>query len=484
MLFCAMFTSIGIELQKSSWFGDLRLSKRLGQIVRQLFLNFGHSLPKSMGNKYQTKAAYNFMSNPKVDVEGVYSSESGRLTARLTGLEGQTYLAISDTSTLNYTTNKSSAQIGYLDTLKQKGYQMQTLMLCDSEGCPEGLLRSSFYNRQASDLHKSSRVSSAELSKQPIEEKESYKWLADLETLHDLFGDMPQHRFVHLMDREGDIFEVFSARRYDHIHILCRLQHNRKVIDNDLCIKELVRQQVPIGELEITFLDRRKAEAKDPRAKRVKRTAILEVRTTAIKVDVPRDLKYYQKDKGYKPLDLYVVHTREIPNPDTLNGDFEPLEWFLITSMPIQTAQQAIEAVQYYANRWRIEDFHLVLKEGAQIEKFQYEDDHQLKNAITVYAIVAIQVLRLRCLDKTKPEQPCQILGFHPQAYQIVAEFLIQVKKVKIIKQTQPTVRNFVQLLMILGTGNPKATGVRALWKGLRDFDLIYQAFCMMINWT
>ena len=84
-------------------------------------------------------------------------------------------MAISDTSTLNYTTNKSSAQIGYLDTLKQKGYQMQTLMLCDSEGCPEGLLRSSFYNRQASDLHKSSRVSSAELSKQPIEEKESYK---------------------------------------------------------------------------------------------------------------------------------------------------------------------------------------------------------------------------------------------------------------------------------------------------------------------
>jgi hypothetical protein len=333
-------------------------------------------------------------------------------------------------------------------------------------------------------LHKSAQTSSAKLSKQPIEEKESYKWLEDLERLHDLFGSMTQHRFVHIMDREGDIFEVFSARHHAHIHVLCRLQHNRKLIDNDLRIKELVRQQDPIGELSITFLDRRQKEAKDPRAKRIKRTAILEVRTTPIKVDVPRDLKYYQKEKGYKPLDLYVIHTREIPNPDTLSGEFEPLEWFLITSIPIQTADQAIEAIQYYANRWRIEDFHLVLKEGAEIEKFQYEDDHQLKNAITVYAMVAIQVLRIRCLDKTKPNQPCEILGFHPQAYDIVAEFLIQVKKVKIVKKEQPTVRDLVQLIMILGTGNPKATGVRALWKGLRDFDLIYQAFCMMINWT
>lgn len=174
MLFCGMFTSIGIDLKKSRWFGDLRLSHRLGHIVTQLFHNFGHSLPQSMGNKHQTKAAYNFMINPKVDVEGLYSSDAERVTERITGLEGQTYLAIS----------------------------------------------------------------------------------------HDRFGSLTHHRFVHVMDREGDIFEVFSARRYDHIHVLCRLQHNRKVIDNDLRIKELVREQTPIGELEITFLDRRTGNPK------------------------------------------------------------------------------------------------------------------------------------------------------------------------------------------------------------------------------
>lgn len=479
-----MFTSIGIDLMASRWFGDLRLSKRFGHIVTQLLLNFGHSLPQSMGNKHQTKAAYNFMSHRKVDVQGLYSSDAYRLQDRIEFFSGHTYLAMSDTTTLNYTTNKSSSRIGYLDTIKQKGYHMQTLMLCDSTGCPEGLLRSGFYNRRAQDLHKSAQVSSAKVSKQSIEEKESYRWLEDLEALHTLFDKMTQHRFIHIMDREGDIFEVFSARRYDHIHILCRLQHDRKLIDKDLKIKALVAQQAPVGELELTFLDRRKKEAKDPRAKRVKRTVVLEVRVAPVRVDVPRDLKVYQKNKGYQPLDLYVIHTREIPNPDTLDDEFEPLEWFLITSIPVQTAEQAIELIQYYANRWRIEDFHLVLKEGSQVERFQYQDDHQLKNALTVYAIVAIQVLRLRCLDKTQPNQPCQILGFQPQAYQIVADFLIQVKKVKIIKKEQPTVRDLIQLLMILGTGNHKATGVRALWKGLRDFDLIYQAISMKTNST
>jgi hypothetical protein len=479
-----MFPTIGIELINSSWFGDLRLSKRLGHIVSQLLLNFGHSLPQSMGNKHQTKTAYSFMSHKKVDLEGLYSSDAYRLKEQVRVFSGHTYLALSDTTTLNYTTNKSAPRIDYLDRIKQKGYYMHTLMLCDAQGCPEGLLRSGFYNRRAEDLHKSTKVSSGTVSKQPIEEKESYRWLEDLQTLHTLFGTLTQHRFVHVMDREGDIFEVFSAPRYDHIHILCRLHHDRKVVDKDLRIKALVSQQSSIGELEITFLDHRKKDLKDQGAKRVKRKAVLEIRIASVKVDVPHDLKRYQKDKDYKPLDLYVIHTREIPNPDTLSGEFEPLEWFLITSLPVQTAQQAIEAIQYYTNRWRIEDFHLVLKEGAKVEDFQYEDDHQLKNALTVYAIVAIQVLRLRCLDKTKPNHPCQILGFQPQAYEIVAEFLIKVKKVKITKQAQPTVRDFIQLLMILGTGNPKATGVRALWKGLRDFDLIYQTFCLINNDT
>ncbi len=475
-----MLTNYLISLPCLSWFGDLRLFKRFQYIINQLLANFSHSLPQSMGNKHQTKAAYNFMSNDKVTVEGLYCLDRHRLQSTLGGLSGQTFLAISDTSTLNYTGNKSAAELGYLDTIKQQGYAMQTLLLSDAVGCPMGLLRSSFHNRTADSLHKSAQTTRSGLSKQPIEAKESYRWLEDLLSLEAFAKDNPHHRFAHIMDREGDIFEVFSARSQENVHILCRVQHNRKVIDEPIRMKALVSQQMPIGQLEISFLDRRKKEAKAPQAKRIKRQVFLEIRTTAIKVDVPHDLKVYQKEKGYKPLDLYLIHTREIPNADNPQDEFETLEWFLITSLPIQTVQQAIEAIGFYTHRWRIEDFHLVLKEGAKVENFQYEGDHQLKNALTVYAIVAIQVLRLRCLDKTKPDEPCEILGFHPKTYQIVADFVIQVKKSNINKKQNPTVRDLVQLIMVLGTGNKKATGVRALWKGLRDMDIILQTFLML----
>lgn len=481
-----MFTSIGEQLATSSRFNDKRLSKRFGNIVTTISDNYGHSLPQSMGNKHQTKATYNFMNNEKVTVEGLYSSESSRLKEQLLPLEGQTYLAISDTSSLNFTTNKSSKQLDCLDSLKQKGYFMHTLAFFDAKGCPEGLLRSFFYNRKPEDLHKSSRTKSADLSKQPIEEKESYRWLEDLNTLHSLFGTLTQHRFIHVMDREGDIFEVFSARCYDHIHILTRVNHDRKIIGSSDTIKSHVQKTRSLGQIEITIRDTPKqGEDADKDAKKVskvKRTAVLEVRCTPVKVTVPKDLKVYQKDKAYKPLDLYVVHTKEIVPQGQLSEEFEPLEWYLITSIPVETLEQAIEVIEFYAIRWRIEDFHLVLKEGAKVENFQYQDTPQLKNALVVYAIAALQVLRLRYLGETQGDKPMEILGYSHHAFDVIATYLIKVKKVKVSIPTQPTVKEFLNLITILGSGNPKAIGVRALWRGLRDFNIIYQTFCMINN--
>lgn len=482
-----MFTSIGEQLAISSWFNDKRLSKRFGNIVTTISDNYGHSLPQSMGNKHQTKAAYNFMNNEKVTVEGLYSSEAYRLKEQLSSSEGQTYLAISDTSSLNYTANKSSEQLDCLDTAKQKGYFMQTMALFDAQSCPEGLLRSFFYNRKPEDLHKSSRTKSADLSKQPIEEKESYRWLEDLNTLHLLFGTLTHHRFFHIMDREGDIFEVFSARRFEHIHILTRVNHDRKIADSLDTIKTCVQKTSSLGQIEVTIRDIPKQDKENTdkeagKTSRVKRTAVLEVRFAPVKVVVPKDLKVYQKHKAYEPLDLYIVSTKEIAPQGQLSEEFEPLEWYLITSMPIETLEQAIEVIQFYAIRWRIEDFHLVLKEGAKVENFQYEDSHQLKNALVVYAIAALQVLRLRYLSETQGDKPMEILGYSSNAFVVVATYLTKVKKVKVVVPTQPTVKDFLNLITILGSGNPKLNGVRALWRGLRDFNIIYQTYCMLKN--
>jgi hypothetical protein len=72
------------------------------------------------------------------------------------------------------------------------------------------------------------------------------------------------------------------------------------------------------------------------------------------------------------------------------------LSWFLLTSLPIEQADDVQRIVRFYALRWRIERLHFTLKSGAlNVEKLQFDDVHTLANALTFYSVVAWQLLAL-----------------------------------------------------------------------------------------
>lgn len=473
-----MFNLLQEGLTSHSWFNDRRLSTRFGRIIDQIGNNFGCSLPKSAGNVGQTQALYRFMNNSKVSVPLLYQSAGSFCKEELSKLSGKTYLSVSDTTTLNYTTNKSRHHLDCLDSVKQKGLFCQTMMLMDDSGCPHHLVRQSFYNRPAATLGQSRSVSSTQQAKIPIEDKESYRWLEDYQELETLFGQMPQHRIVHLIDSEGDIFELFASRHYEHIHILTRAHHDRLLYIDPKKAKLGVAQptnlKIAVGEtacqacFSIVVTDDKTGE---------KRQARLEMRWASVTLDVPQTLKSYQKDKGYTPEPINVVEVREITPADSTKHPFEPLHWILMTTLPVQTVEQAAEIIHFYTLRWRIEDFHVVLKEGSEVEELQFETEEALKNALVVYSIVAIQVLNLRYLSQSQPDKPIQEVGIPVQAYKAVAEVLKKVKKIKIDIVDNPTVAQFCQLITLLGTGNKKNTGIRALWRGIRDFNLIWDTY-------
>jgi hypothetical protein len=473
-----MFHILRSGLSTHSWFNDTRLSNRFGRIVEQIGNNFGSSLPKSGGNHGQAQAIYRFMNNDKVTDKLLYHS-SGSLCKELLGQsEGQTYLAVSDTTGLNYTTKRSGDNLDCLNSIDQKGLYCQTMMLMDSLGCPESLLRQFFYNRPAATIGQSLAINSTAQAKIPIEEKESYRWIADHKELETLFGQMSQHRIVHLIDSEGDIFELFSARKFAHIHILTRAHHDRKLFIDP--------KKEANGEYQPTNLKMAVCETdcqgcfsilvKDDKTGE-KRQAQLEVRWAKVTMDVPQTLKTYQKEKGFKPIQLNVVEVREVTPQSAIKHPFKPLQWFLLTTLPVENLEQATEIVHFYTLRWRIEDFHLVLKEGSKIEELQFEEEHALKNAIVVYSLVAIQILKLRYLSEYQPEKSVQEVGVPVKAYKVVAQFIKKVKNINISIVEKPTVAHFCQLITLLGTGNKKNTGIRALWRGIRDFNLIWETF-------
>ena len=64
--------------------------------------------------------------------------------------------------------------------------------------------------------------------------------------------------------------------------------------------------------------------------------------------------------KKLSAVKVYVVKLEEINPP---KGQ-EPIEWILLTSIPVHTLKEAITIIQWYCCRWQIEIYFRILKSG------------------------------------------------------------------------------------------------------------------------
>jgi hypothetical protein len=107
--------------------------------------------------------------------------------------------------------------------------------------------------------------------------------------------------------------------------------------------------------------------------------------------------------EGSSPsLRVNVIHVFERKPPQ---GELA-VEWFLLTSLPIDTAEAIAFAVDCYRARWTIEEFFKALKTGCQFEKRQLESAHSLLNALAILGPVAWRLLLLRHLARSDKRAP------------------------------------------------------------------------------
>jgi len=98
-------------------------------------------------------------------------------------------------------------------------------------------------------------------------------------------------------------------------------------------------------------------------------------------------------------LALNVIHVIERRPPP---GQ-APVEWFLLTNLPVHDDESILFAVDCYRARWTIEEYFKALKTGCQYEKRQLERAHSLLNALAILAPVAWRLLLLRHLARAEP---------------------------------------------------------------------------------
>jgi hypothetical protein len=103
---------------------------------------------------------------------------------------------------------------------------------------------------------------------------------------------------------------------------------------------------------------------------------VLEIKYRRIKVLPP-----IGKQKKYPELILTVIHAKERNKPK----DRDKIIWKLMTDLPVSSRQEAIEKLEWYATRWKIETFHKILKLGCQAEASKLRTAERLANLISVF---------------------------------------------------------------------------------------------------
>lgn len=100
---------------------------------------------------------------------------------------------------------------------------------------------------------------------------------------------------------------------------------------------------------------------------------------------------------------MHAVYAYEIKPPE----QEEPVEWMLLTNLPVSNFQEALEKVRWYCLRWRIEMYFKVLKSGFKVEDCRLASADRLVRYLTVMSIVAWRLFMITLIARTDPQTPC-----------------------------------------------------------------------------
>ena len=131
------------------------------------------------------------------------------------------------------------------------------------------------------------------------------------------------------------------------------------------------------------------------------------------------------------------MQVREVNGP----GDETEVCWLLMTSLPIETEEEALRVVDYYAARWVVEVYFRTLKTGCRVEGIQLETLERVKNCLAFYTIIAWRIIYLTYLNRTTPNLPCTAV-FDECEWKSVWT----VTKKRPLPATPPTLGEFVRI--------------------------------------
>ena len=458
---------------------DKRLNHRLKEVLSQLGGYPAGSIPAACGGHGEMTAAYRLFDNEKATFDTILRAHIDATRERID--EQAVVVLAQDTSEIDVTRPEQQVSgAGPLDGGARWGAFLHPLHAFTPDGTPLGTLHALAWVRDKTEK-RSSVMSRAQRAAQPIEEKESYRWVEVFRRARQEAQYCPSTQLVCVADSEADIYELLTEAtteplRVDWIVRACQNRSLQRENDEDTT-ENHIREQLlaqPVLFTQTIQVRGRKAKVNCQTERRKQpcesREAEMEVRAGRVTLRPP-----WRSDRKLSAVTVHVVLVREVDPP---NGDV-PVEWLLLTSLPVDAIADVRQVIQYYCVRWMIEVFFRVLKSGCRVEERRFENMDRLLSCLAVYLIVSWRTLYVCRLGRGCPDMSCEAV-FEPAEWKSVWQVIHRTDP----PSAPPTLEQMVKLVAQLGgyvnRKRPDPPGPQTIWIGMQrmhDFALSWQLF-------
>jgi len=468
--------------------GDIRRRDRLVRIAHALAARPSSSIPSAMPEMAEWRGCYRFFDNPNVTAEAILAPHIQATHRRLqlasltSPAEKLLVLGVQDTCYLDFTTHPATTDLGPLSVSSLQGLVMHTTLAMLPEGVPLGLLGQEVWAR---DPECYGQGGPDDHRRKPSDQKESFKWIQGFRAACRAREQCPEIQFLVVGDRESDVFELFAQERQEGMDLLVRGCWDRRVDHPERYLWSAMATTPVSGTLTLK-VPARKAPLKTVGSKqkvdRAARVAQLELHFTTLHLKVPTS----RRGKRLPDVPLQVVWAVEKLDERQPKGGLpegvERIEWMLLTTMPVNSVDDAIQVLQWYCCRWGIEIWHKVLKSGCKFEQRQLQTAQRLQRLLPVLAVIAWRIHLAAMISRTTPEVSCTLLLEEMEWKALYCA----IHKVKEAPAEPPPVGEAVRWIARLGgflgrkgDGHP---GVTTLWRGMAHLADLTEMYRIMTD--
>jgi hypothetical protein len=362
--------------------GDARLTARLVKTANCFLAHPGGTLPDKLNKNADLIGFYRLANSSKAGHRKLIAAHHAR-TEELMNQASGLVLVIHDTTEIDLSGLHSVDDLGPIGHGGCSGY------LCHNS-LAYGYEEKEVLGLANQTLHVRRKVPKGESPKAKREhpQRESRLWKKGWSAL----GAAPAGKLrVNIADRGADMLEFMEALELGGDHYVIRSKSNRNIDIQD-GRGGVFQAKLHDWARELPTLGTRQVEVAANHGQKA-RSATVRIAAAKVSIKPPH---FARGEHSNNNLVSWVVHVREVAPP----ADATPLEWILLTNVPVNNGADAAERVDWYACRPIIEEYHKAQKTGCGIELPQFTTGHALRSTIAILSVVATQLLRLRDLSR------------------------------------------------------------------------------------